>query len=31
MFLTCEVRFDAIRFTESVRSAHVPATPCTTR
>ena len=29
MLRTCEVRFDAIRFTESVRSFQVPATPCT--
>jgi hypothetical protein len=29
MFRTCEVRFDAIEFTESVKSFHVPATPCT--
>ena len=27
---TCAVRFDAIAFTESVRSFHVPATPGTT-
>ena len=26
---TCDVRFDAIRFTESVRSFHTPETPCT--
>ncbi len=26
---TCAVRFDAIELTESVRSFHVPATPCT--
>src|SRR2546430_1790516 len=29
MFLTCEVRFDAMKFTDSVRSFQVPATPCT--
>ena len=29
MFRTCEVRFDAIRFTLSVRSFQVPATPGT--
>ena len=29
MLRTCEVRFDAIKFTESVRSFQVPATPCT--
>ena len=29
MLRTCEVRFDAIRLTESVRSFQVPATPCT--
>ncbi len=29
MLRTCEVRFDAIELTESVRSFHVPATPCT--
>ncbi len=29
MLRTCEVRFDAMKFTESVKSFHVPATPCT--
>jgi len=29
IFLTCEVRFDAILFTESVKSFHVPPTPGT--
>ena len=29
MLRTWDVRFDAIRFTESVRSFHVPETPCT--
>ena len=29
MLRTCEVRFDAIELTESVRSFQVPATPCT--
>ena len=29
MFRTCEVRLPAMEFTESVRSRHVPATPCT--
>src|SRR5882762_3042475 len=29
MLRTCAVRFDAIEFTESVRSFHVPATPLT--
>ncbi len=29
MFLTCEVRLPAMKFTDSVRSFHVPATPCT--
>ena len=29
MFRTWAVRFDAMKFTESVRSFHVPATPCT--
>ena len=29
MLRTCAVRFDAIEFTDSVRSFHVPATPCT--
>ena len=29
MFRTCDVRFDAMKFTESVRSFHVPATPGT--
>ena len=29
MLRTCEVRFEAIELTESVRSFQVPATPCT--
>ncbi len=29
MLRTCDVRFDAIRLTLSVRSFHVPATPFT--
>ena len=29
MLRTCDVRFDAMKFTESVRSFHVPATPFT--
>ncbi len=29
MFRTCEVRFDAMKLTLSVRSFHVPPTPCT--
>ena len=29
MFRTCEVRLPAMKFTESVKSFHVPATPCT--
>src|SRR5678810_618004 len=29
MFRTWEVRLPAMKFTESVRSFHVPATPCT--
>ena len=29
MLRTCAVRFDAMEFTESVRSFHVPATPST--
>ena len=29
MLRTCEVRFDAIEFTESVKSFHVPETPST--
>ena len=29
MLRTCAVRFDAIKFTESVKSFHVPATPLT--
>src|SRR5207237_320240 len=29
MLRTCAVRFPAIEFTESVKSFHVPATPCT--
>src|SRR5476649_405156 len=29
MLRTCDVRFDAIELTESVKSFHVPATPCT--
>jgi hypothetical protein len=29
MFRTCPVRFDAIPFTDSVRSFHVPETPLT--
>ena len=29
MFRTCEVRLPAMKFTFSVRSFHVPATPCT--
>ena len=29
MLRTCDVRLPAIEFTESVRSRHVPATPCT--
>ena len=29
MFRTCVVRFDAMKFTESVRSFHVPETPST--
>jgi hypothetical protein len=30
MLRTCAVRFDAMEFTLSVRSFHVPATPRTT-
>ena len=29
MLRTCEVRFEAMEFTDSVRSFQVPATPCT--
>ena len=29
MFRTCEVRLPAMKFTDSVRSFHVPDTPCT--
>src|SRR5256885_9048438 len=29
MFRTCAVRFDAMKFTESVKSFHVPLTPPT--
>ena len=29
MLRTCEVRLPAMKFTDSVRSFHVPATPCT--
>ena len=29
MLRTWDVRLDAIEFTDSVRSFHVPATPCT--
>src|SRR5688500_341480 len=29
MLRTCEVRYDAIEVTDSVKSFHVPATPCT--
>ena len=29
MLRTCDVRFDAMKFTESVRSFHVPLTPTT--
>ena len=29
MLRTCEVRLPAMKFTDSVKSFHVPATPCT--